>query len=145
MGLYKTFDIPDEIEDVEPIVTYGTSWLFDFDAGDFVTVAGKVSEADEYRAWVQWCVKAALTERGVFAVYDDQHGVDLEQELQASLGPDDSEGIIEASITEALLVDPRTASVYGFGFVHEGDEIGVSFTVEPTIGTTAHVELNLTA
>jgi hypothetical protein len=148
--LMQTFDIDDEVldEPAEGTVTdepvYGRSWLFDFNAGDFITSGGRVAEADGYQAWVQWCVKAALTERDSYLIYDDDYGTDYE-ELRTAGARAASEDLIADSITEALMVDPRTGSVTGFDFAWQGDQIHVSFELTPALGTTQRVEIVITA
>jgi hypothetical protein len=142
--LYPTFEIPDETEDSgEEEVTYPTSFAFDFEAGDFVTQGGKVEPAEGYKAWLQWCVKAALIQRGAHLVYTDDYGTDLDEITEAN-GRAEVESAVEAAITEALLVDPRTGGVSDFVHSWAGDELGVSFTVEPTIGTPERIDVTIT-
>lgn len=145
--LYKTFEIPDELNDdvqADDEVTYPSAPLWDFEAGDFVQSGGRIAMVDGYRAWVQWCVKAVITERATYLVYTDEHGTDLE-ELSQLATRDEVESQITDTITDALLIDPRTSSVTGFTFEWEGDECRVGFTVEPTIGTTERVEVAIKA
>jgi hypothetical protein len=42
-NLFPTFEMPELVEDqqTEPEPEYGTSWLFDFDKGDFVVDGAK--------------------------------------------------------------------------------------------------------
>lgn len=143
--LYPTFDIPDEVDDdvtSDDDVTYGESFAWDFEAGDFVQAGGRIATVDGYRAWVQWCVKAVLTERASYLVYTDEYGVDLEDLPQLGTR-DEAESQIIDTLTEALLADPRTGSVSGFTFTWEGDEARVAFDLEPAIGTTEHVEVTI--
>jgi hypothetical protein len=124
---------------------YPPSPRFDFAAGDFVVDgAGRVVRAEAHHAWVQWCVKAVLVERFAYPVYSPDYGAEL---LDA--GQVDDEGARYAAmaktITEALLVDPRTGGVSGFAFAPEGDGVTVTFTVTPTVGTPFPVSISLTA
>jgi hypothetical protein len=142
-ALYPTFEIPDEVTDeLTEEVAYPTSFDFDFEAGDFVTHGGRVATTDGYRAWVQWCVKAALTERGAYLVYTDDYGADTD-ELPDAASRAEAESLLENTITEALEVDPRTGSVSNFTFEWNGDGIGVSFTLEPTIGTNERIDITI--
>jgi len=144
-NLYPVFDMPDLVEQqqTEPVPQYGKSWLFDFEKGDFVTDgAGRVVEADGHTAWVQWCVKAVLTERFAHVIYSTDYGSEIEQALkQPSRKAVEAE--LERVITEALLVDPRTELVKDFAFQWEGNAVKVSFTAVPVIGESARLEVVL--
>lgn len=142
--LYPTFEVPEVVEartEVSP--EYPKAPLFDFEKGDFVLDgAGRVVFADGHRAWVQWCIKTVLTERFAYLVYGPDYGAEL---TEAKRQPDRSavESWIEREITEALLIDPRTEMVRDFSFNWQGDEVSVSFTVVPTVGTPERVEVTI--
>ena len=141
-NLYPVFEVPELVEQqqTEPAPKYGKSWLFDFKKGDFVLDgAGRVVEADGHTAWVQWCVKTVLTERFAFLAYSWDYGVEIEEALK---NPNRAaiEAEVERTITEALLVDPRTELVRDFAFRWQADELYVSFTVVPVIGEAARIE-----
>lgn len=141
-NLYPTFEMPELVEEqqAEPEPEYGESWLFDFARGDFVVDGtGRVVIADGHTAWVQWCVKTVLTERFAFLAYSWDYGVEIEEALK---NPNRAaiEAEVERTITEALLVDPRTELVRDFSFRWQADELNVSFTVVPVIGEAARIE-----
>jgi len=144
-NLYPSFDMPELVEQQqkEPAPQYGKSWFFDFAKGDFITDgAGRVVQTDGHTAWAHWCVKAVLTQRFAYLVYDSNYGGEIEQALHQ---PDRRavESEVERVITEALLVDPRTESVKDFEFDWLGDNLYVAFTVTPTIGTSERLEVKL--
>lgn len=137
------FEIPDEVEDLEPDApTYGTSWAFDFEAGDFTLVGGRIPETDGYRAWADWCVKTVLTQRFQFLAYSDDYGTDL-LELKVADTRAEALTMAEHLITDALESDPRTGSVHSFEFAAEGDTLNVSFTIEPTVGTEETITVSM--
>lgn len=138
--LFRTFEIPDEIEDVEPIVTYGNAPRFDFAAGDFAMTGGRLEMLDGYEAWVQWCLKTAITDRYRYLLYSDDYGTEMD-DVRRARTPDEAEDLLQETVTAALLEDPRTASVSEFEFEWAGDELRAQFTIEPTIGTTRRVEI----
>jgi len=144
-NLYPVFDMPDLVEQqqTEPAPKYGKSWLFDFEKGDFVVDgAGRVVEADGHTAWAQWCVKSVLTERFAYLIYSTDYGSEIEQALkQPSRKAVEAE--LERTITEALLVDPRTKIVRDFSFSWQGDQVKVSFTAVPVIGDPERLEVVL--
>lgn len=142
--LFPTFDIPDDVEDLEQPVEYKRSYYFDFEAGDFVVAAGKVETTDGYHAWVQRCVKAVLTERYRYLAYTDDYGSEIE-EMRSAASRDQAEDLAEETITDALLADPATGSVSDFAFEWNGAHVQVEFTIEPAIGTPTRVAIDLTA
>jgi len=141
-NLYPTFEPPTIVEQEQPQLApeYPESYLFDFEKGDFVRdAAGRIMVADGHRAWVQWCVKTVLTERLACLAYSWNYGAEVEQ---ARKQPDRAlvEMEIERTITEALMVDPRTELVRDFSFKWRADELYVSFTIVPVIGEPARIE-----
>jgi hypothetical protein len=141
-NLFPTFDMPELVEDQQPVPEpeYPESYLFDFDKGKFVLDgAGRVVIADGHTSWVQWCIKTVLTERFAFLAYSWDYGVEIEEALK---NPNRAaiEAEVERTITEALLVDPRTELVRDFSFRWQADELYISFTVVPVIGEAARIE-----
>lgn len=144
-NLYPTFEMPELVEDQQPVPEpeYPESYLFDFKKGDFVLDgAGRVVEADGYAAWVQWCIKTILTQRFAYVIYSSDYGTELEE---AQKQPDRKavEIELERAITEALLVDPRTEMVKDFVFEWEGDTVKVSFVAVPVVGPPERLEVML--
>lgn len=144
--LFPTFEAPPVVEqtaELQPEPSYGRSWLWDFEAGDFVLDGrGRPVEADGYTAWAQWCVKALLTQRFAHVIYSPAYGAELEEALsQPSRKAIEAE--LERTITEALLVDPRTQAVRDFAFAWAGDKVTVACTVEPAVGAPLHLEVTL--
>ena len=141
-NLYPVFDMPEIAEQrqtqLEP--EYPESYLFDFEKGDFVLDgAGRIAIADGHTAWVQWCIKAVLTERFAYLAYSGNYGVEIDEALkQPTRALVEME--IERTITEALLADPRTELVRDFSFKWRADELYVSFTIVPVIGGPARIE-----
>ena len=146
-SLYPVFEMPElmEQQQTEPAPKYGESWFFDFTKGDFVMDgAGRVLQTDGYTAWAQWCVKTVLTERFAYLAYSQNYGTEIETALrQPSRQAVEAE--LERAITEALLVDPRTEIARDFSFAWQGDEVYVSFTSVPRIGTAERIEVKLSA
>lgn len=142
-NLFPTFEMPELVEEqqTEPEPEYGTSWLFDFDRGDFVVDGAKrIVQADGHAAWAQWCVMAVLTQRFAYSVYSNDYGAELDEAVQH----DDRKAVeadVELAITETLMVDPRTKLVRDFEFRWEGDQLFVSFVAEPVIGDAERLEV----
>lgn len=145
--LYPTFDMPEPVKQEESALypEYPKSYLFDFEKGEFVVDGtGRIVIADGHTAWVQWCIKTVMTERFAHLIYSSDYGVEIESALkQPSRKAVEAE--LERTITEALLVDPRTKTVRNFVFTWEGDQIKVAFTIEPTIGDSERLEVGYSA
>lgn len=142
--LFPVWDTPDLVdEEQETVVQYGRSVAFDFEEGEFVLDgAGRVKETDGHTAWAHWCIKTVMTQRFAYLVYELDHGSELEEALsQPTRAAREAE--LTRAITEALMADTRTESVRDFVFEHAGDELQVSFTAVPTIGTPVRLEVSL--
>jgi hypothetical protein len=121
-------DIEDDWTDAEPVessteeVAFGRSWHFDFDTGDFVmTPTRKVARADETVAWVVWCQKAIRTPRYRYLIYSREHGEEFDDLIGKGHSRAIQESEIQRMVTEALMVDPRTANVGEFTFEWRDD------------------------
>ncbi|MFD1885919.1 DUF2634 domain-containing protein [Paenibacillus wenxiniae] len=103
-------------------VEFGRSWRYDYDAGDFVmTPSGRVAVADSKEAWVQWCHKALLTPRYRHVIYSRDYGSELDTLIGTGQGRAVLESELTRMVTEALLVDARTAAVDQFAFTWADD------------------------
>ena len=144
--LYPVFETPEIFETQQEQTTtirYGKSWAFDFEKGEFVLDGGsRVKQTDGHTAWVHWCAKAVITKRQAFLVYGPGYGSEVEDaQKQPSRAATEAE--MERAITEALLADPRTETVKDFAFEWKGDQVYVSFTVVPVIGTPERLEVSI--
>ena len=122
-------------------IQFGRSWMFDFDAGDFVlTPTGKVAESEGVDAWLEWCKKVIRTERYKYLIYSRNYGQEFEDLISRHLPRAANESEIIRIVTETLMVDPRTASVGNFTFRWEGDQCFFTCTVTNVRGQTGTVE-----
>lgn len=145
-NLYPAFEVPDlaPTAATAPAPTYGRGWAFDFAKGDFVLDgAGGVVALDGHNAWVQWCVKTVLTQRLAYPIYSNQYGCEVLEAMKSATNRRTAEAEIARTITEALLADARTAAVRDFQVTWEGDQVRVSCTVEPVIGSAERLEVTL--
>lgn len=109
-------------QEVNSEVTFGSSWRFDYEAGDFVlSPTGRVVRSDPTMAWIEWCKKALNTERYKYLAYTRNHGQEFDDLIGTGLTRATLESEIERITTETLLTDPRTASVGNFVFNWEDD------------------------
>lgn len=122
-------------------VTFGRSWRFDFDTGDFVmTPTRKVAAADETAAWVMWCQKAIRTPRYRHLIYSREHGEEFDDLIGKGYSWAIQESEIQRMVTEALMVDPRTASVGDFTFEWKDDSCYFTCRISNVRDEEAEVE-----
>lgn len=120
--------------------SFGKSWRFDFENGEFVlTSAGKVAETSDVEAWLEWCKKALITARYRYLVYSRSYGQEFDDLISRHLSRSANESEIKRIVTEALMVDPRTASVNNFAFTWEGDTVYFTCNVTNTRSETGTV------
>jgi uncharacterized protein YndB with AHSA1/START domain len=144
--LFPTFPAPPAVVQNTGVggVRYGRSWEFDFAKGDFkVDGTGRVHGVDGHSAWVQWCVKTVLTPRRAYLAFTAGYGCEVEDAMRLAASRREVESEVTRTVTEALLGDSRTRAVSNFAFTWNGDEIHVSFTAEPIIGTAERLEVEL--
>ena len=109
---------------------YRRSVRWDPAAGDFVRDgANRMVECDGREAFAIWCYKTAQTERYRCLAYPGSIGVEMERAME----DDDEktvESMVERTIPEALMVNPRTEDVLDFEFSWDGDRMRGTFTVK---------------
>lgn len=129
--LFPVDDVPEVTEDEQEYdVEYRRSVQWDMETGDFVrSGANKLIVCDGHEAFRTWCYKVALTERFSCLAYPDELGVELEEALEE----EEEEAVklmVERTITEAIMVNPRTEYVGDFSFVWFADELLCTFSVK---------------
>jgi len=121
-------------------VSFGRSWRFDFERGDFVpTATGGVAMSSDVQAWVEWCRKALMTARYRHLAYGRAYGQEFEDLIGRGLTREAAEAEIRRMVTECLTVDPRTASVGAFSFDRAGDAVYVTCEITSVRGEGASV------
>ena len=129
--LFPTSDVPDVEEQEEEYDTeYKQSVAWDIEKGDFVLDgANKMVFCSGQEAFKTWCYKTAMTERYSCLAYGDEIGAEMEDATEE----DEQEAVeleIERTITEALMVNPRTEYVRDFSFSWNADEVICTFIVK---------------
>lgn len=129
--LFPVIDVPEFVEDDGLYDNrYHPSVRWDYEKGDFVRDgANKLLEADGREAYMIWCIKAVSTERYTCLAYPEEIGTEMEAAMKEA-NTEATESAVERTITEALLVNPRTEYVREFDFDTEGDEMRCSFVVK---------------
>ncbi|MFK4304370.1 phage baseplate assembly protein W [Paenibacillus sp. RC254] len=119
VDLSEDLDVVTET-DVEPSRTYA----LDLDSG---AVGGIIDGREAIR---QFILKAILTSRFHFSIYDEDYGCELEDLIGQDVPMELLETEIPRVITEALIYDDRIDDVYGFDITKEADNLFVSFYVD---------------
>ncbi len=129
--LFPVVEVPEFIsESTEYDTQYKRSVRWDPVKGDFARDgANRLVECDGREAFAIWCFKIAQTERYRCLAYPDVIGTEMER----ALDNDDEktvESMVQRTITDALMVNPRTEDVREFEFVWNGDSMHCSFKVK---------------
>ncbi len=130
-NLYPVFDVPEIITPAPAEEQkFKPSVYFDYDMGDFRRDgANKLVVADGREAYQQWCIKTAQTERLERMAYGSDIGTELDDALKQA-DHDAVESALERTITEALMVNPKTEYVRGFEFTWDSDGLHCDFTIK---------------
>ena len=142
-NLYPTQSVtatPELPETKSTQVKFGKSWRFDFDKGDFVrTPTGKVAETTGLGAYIEWCKKALLTPRYRYLIYSRNYGNEFDDLTSRGLSREAIESEIKRMATEALMLDPRTATVENFVFEWQEDAVYFTCNITTAQGDRATV------
>lgn len=129
--LFPVVDIPSLSRPAQTTdIRYKRSAAWDLKEGDFVRDgAGKVLTDTGRDAYAVWCIKVSTTERYAHLAYPNSIGAELET---AKAEPSNAavELLLERTIREAIMVNPRTEYVRDFEFEWNGDHLKVIFTVK---------------
>lgn len=129
--LFPVEESPEFIDDGDQLdrdYHYTVAW--DVEKQDFVLDGkGRMESCDGVEGYKVWCCKMALTQRYACAAYRDDIGTELEEALAES-NEKAVESAIERTITEALMVNPRTEYVRDFQFQWCGEAVSASFIVK---------------
>lgn len=139
--LFPVVEVPEFIpENTRYDTQYKRSAKWDPAVGDFVRDgANRMVECDGREAFSIWCFKVAQTERYRCLAYPDSIGTEMER----ALGNDDEktvESMVQRTITEALMVNPRTEDVLDFVFSWDGDHMHCQFKV---VGVNSDDEITI--
>lgn len=130
-SLFPVVEVPEFIsENTEYDIQYKRSVRWDPAKGDFVRDgANRMVECDGREAFAIWCFKIAQTERYRCLAYPDSIGTEMER----AMDNDDEktvESMVQRTITDALMVNPRTEYVRDFVFEWNGDNMHCTFKVK---------------
>lgn len=119
-----TYDSPKTNETQE----VGKSFLFDFDAGEFVLRDGKFVMIEGIATIKQWVHSTLQTEKYKYLIYQN-HGIELESLIEKQLPYKLFTAEAERVIREALELHDYIKSVTGFGFERLKSSLKVTFTI----------------
>ena len=90
---------------------------------------------DEKKALKQFILKAVLTARFRFPIYDTQYGCELKDLIGQDLPFNLLEAEIKRVIKDALIYDERVKDVRNFIITKTGDSVYITFDVDSIYGT----------
>lgn len=129
-NLFPVFDVPEAVDNGIEKKKYNPSVYFDYELGDFLRDgAHRMVESDGKTAYIQWCRKIVETERFTCLAY----GTDVGTEMYDALNKGDYKAVessVERTITEALMINPKTEYVREFEFSWVNADLRVSFVVK---------------
>lgn len=115
------------------------SYHFDFNVGDFVKdYNGVIDKVDNYRAYIQWCIKCLNTKRYTKRAYGQYYGVEYHKFMFKNYPKNYVEMEVERMTREALLVHPYTKKVHSFIFYWDknNSEFYFEYTVDTELGNS---------
>lgn len=127
----------DEDEDQE----YYRTVAWDVEKGDFILDGkNRMEVCNGMEGFKVWCCKMALTQRYACFAYPDEIGTELEEALNE---PEEKavQSALERTITEALMVNPRTEYVRDFVFEWEGGSVSCAFIVKGIEGDEFEIKI----
>ncbi|MFG6369609.1 MAG: DUF2634 domain-containing protein [Lachnospiraceae bacterium] len=129
--LFPVVQVPEFVpQNTKYDMEYRRSAKWDPVKGDFVRDGtNRVVECDGKEAYSIWCFKIAQTERYRCLAYPNSIGVEMERALDND-DVETVESMVQRTITEALMVNPRTEDVWDFEFSWKGDNVYCRFKVK---------------
>lgn len=129
--LFPVVDIPLlTIPQPDSDIRYKKSAMWDLKKEDFVRDPnGKILTDTGRNAYMVWCIKVSTTERYTCEAYPDEIGAELEEAKRQGTH-EATESMLERTIRETIMVNPRTEYVRDFSFRWDGDNLHVKFKVK---------------
>ena len=129
--LFPVFDVPTvRTPAASEERQYKPSVYFDFEEGDFRRDGrGNMVECSAREAYVQWCLKNCMTERLTCLSY----GRDIGAEMIDAMKQETREAVqsaVERTVTETLMVNPKTEYLRGFEFTWNDSSLSCSFVLK---------------
>ena len=134
----ETSDLPEAARVGAVIYSFGKSFLFDFNKGDFVLRDGKMTVAEDVAALRVWIEKIMRTKRDEYKIYEGTpYGSRFDDLVVGSVFPPafiDSE--LRREVEEALTQNPQIITISEFEVDRSASNCTVSFTVTLASGLT---------
>lgn len=129
--LFPVIEVPEFVSEKSQYDTkYKRSMKWNAEKGDFVRDgANRIVECSGIETYAVWCFKTAQTERYRCLAYPNSIGTEMER----AMSNDDEktvESMLQRTIEDALMVNPRTESVRDFVFSWNSDSMECSFKVK---------------
>lgn len=141
--MFPEDEITTDLVETEESVTLGRVPLYDFQNNCYVVKDGKIIEATQDEAILQWVAFLCKTAADKFDVYEDTgFGTYIENYIgYKDIGFIESE--IQREIEEKATMSRAIDYIDEFDFERDGDRLNVSMTVHKKDGTTAEVSVDV--
>ncbi|MED1642168.1 DUF2634 domain-containing protein [Brevibacillus agri] len=117
--------------------TVHKTFLWDFQAGDFVLRDGKLVEVTGIEYIKVWIEKALRTVKDSLIYAGTGYGSEHHSLIGQNFHPDFSRAEYERMIREALLQNDAITQVANFKFTQDGERLSVEFDVTSIYGVTS--------
>lgn len=130
----------------ETTVFNGTSFLYDFEKGDFVYKNGApvvVTGVEAIRVWIE---KVIRTDKFKFDIYKDgeeNYGVYIEDLLGSNFPKGFVESEMRRELTESILKNPYIEELIEWSFERDGSSLTINFTVVLFDGATTQIGVSM--
>lgn len=139
--MFPEYDPQINVNQVTETTGSGKSFLFDFAAGEFPLIDGKLQTVTGIEALKIWVEKIIKTQKFKFKIYDtgqsDEYGTTLLEFINNDYPQVFIQAEIQREITEVLSKNQDIQSVESFAFSRDKRVLNVSFNINTTYGTTS--------
>ena len=141
--MFPTIDIEENLtSDETSNNSFGKTYLFDFDQGEFVLKDGKLVIASELEAIKQWVTKIIRTEKFKFKIYEKEveeknkeYGITFRNLLGKKLPKEMIRSEIKRELTDVLTKHPKIKTLSEFKIIQEGVKVTINFKVHLVNGS----------
>ena len=127
--------------------SFGKTYLFDFEKGEFIIKDGKLVKASDLESIKIWIEKKIRTDKFKFKIYEKQdeneYGVTIKNLLGKKLPENLIKTEIERELEKEIIVHPKIERLKRWNIKVDGSKVQIDFTVELVDGENEEMEVNI--
>lgn len=134
--MFPAVEVNSHLEETTFKNTFGKTYLFDFETGEFVMKDGKLVIASEIEAIQMWVTKIILTEKFKFKIYEkevdqknQEYGVTFKSLIGLKLPKEMIYSEISRELGETLKKHPQIDKISGLEIKSEGGKYTIEFMI----------------